>query len=170
MRDMQRTPLRLAMAGLLALLASCAPGETAMEQAVLFSAIEGQAIKGGQPLPGAILTREWSFTGDGKRGQDSATTDAQGRFAFPVVIVPYKPARFLAQQPVITQLIKLSTQGDEWRVWVASKHDLLAGTEPVSGPSLGTASSVAIKVAIDLDAPKQLRGGVVGHTIFAGAQ
>lgn len=170
MRDMQRTPLRLAMAGLLALLASCAPGETTMEQAVLFSAIEGRVKKAGQPLPGATLTREWTFTGDGTRGHDSATTDAQGRFAFPAVIVPYKRARFLAQQTVITQLIKVMAGGNEWRAWYASKLNILAGTEAYTGPSEGTAPDVPLQVTIDLDAPRKLRGGVAGLTLFEDGQ
>lgn len=138
-----------------------------MQQAVLFSAIDGQVVKSGQPLAGVTLNREWSFTGDGKRGHDSATTDASGHFAFPAVIVPYQPARLLAQQPVVTQLITLADGGEERRVWVSSKRDLAAGSEAASEP--GTGSAAPLRVTIDLDAPRQLRGGVVGNSIFAGS-
>lgn len=157
------------LAPLAVVLAACGPEDMGMEQAVLFSAIEGQVVKGGQPVTGATLTREWTFTGDGKRGNDTAITDDAGRFAFAVVIVPYQKSRFLAQQPVISQAIKLVWDGEERRVWVASKHDLLAGTEQHPQSSNGQAPDRALRVTIDLDAPRQLRGGVVGQTIFVAA-
>lgn len=155
--------------GILVMVASCSEKGAAMEQAVLFSAVDGQVLKDGRPLPGATLVREWDFAQDKVRARDEATTDAKGQFRFAPVLHAYRPPRFLPQQPVVAQLIRVQAGGTEWRVWAASKHDLKAGTEATSGPVDGTDPAIPLHVTIDLDSPRALRGQVVGHTLFAGA-
>jgi hypothetical protein len=118
------------------------------------------------PLVGAILVREWDFPEKGVRGRDETTTDASGHFRLSVVLHPYRRARFFPQQPVVVQLIRVSHGGTEWRVWAATKMDLKAGTEGSSDVIDGTAPDLPIKVVIDLDSPRALRGMVVGHTLF----
>jgi hypothetical protein len=147
-------------------LASCAAGETGMERAVLFSAVEGRVIRGGRPVAGATLLRQWEFAQDKVRGQDQATTDANGRFRLPAVLHDYRKPRFFAQQFVVSQMIRVRADGRDWEAWVASKHDRDAGTERAMGPVAATDSAQPLQVVIDLDAPMALRGGVAGHTIF----
>jgi hypothetical protein len=154
---------------MLVLVASCGTGKAAVEQAVLFSAVEGRVLKDGQPLAGATLVREWDFAEDRVRASDTVTTDANGRFRFAPVLHAYRKSRFLAQQPVVSQLIRVKANGQEWRVWVASKHDLKAGTEAASGPADGTDPDVPVQVTIDLDSPRAVRGKVLGHTLFRDA-
>jgi hypothetical protein len=139
-----------------------------MEQAVLFSAVDGRVLKDGRPLPGATLVREWDFAQDKVRAHDATVTDAQGQFRFAPVLHAYRPPRFFPQQPVVAQLIRVQADGDEWRVWAASKHDLKAGTEATTGPADGTDPAIPLHVIIDLDSPRAVRGQVVGHTLFPG--
>ncbi len=154
----------------LALTPACDAGEAALEQAVLFSALDGQLLKDGEPVADASLIREWDFAEDRVHASDRTTTDAQGRFGFPPVLHDYKKARFLPQQAVVAQLIKVQIGDAEWRVWAASKHDLKAGTEAIAGPADGTDPTVPLAIVVDLDAPMALRGQVAGHTIFGKAQ
>lgn len=163
-----RSLARLLIVGLLALVAACGQGEAAVEQAVLFSAIEGQVLKAATPLAGAVLIREWDFAENQVRGRDETTTDANGHFRFPAVTHPYKKPRLLAQEPIVAQLIRVQSGGTEWRVWAASKHDLKAGTESSTAPSAGSRPEMPLRITIDLDSPRALRGQVVGHTLFAG--
>lgn len=137
-----------------------------MDQAVLFSALEGQVKQAGQPLAGARLVREWDFPENKVQGRDEATTDASGHFRFGVVLHPYRRARFFPQEPVVVQAIRISHGGTDWRVWSATKMDLKAGTEISSDVTDGTAPDQPIKVVIDLDSPRARRGMVVGHTLF----
>ncbi|MCP5201237.1 MAG: hypothetical protein H6977_14595 [Gammaproteobacteria bacterium] len=148
------------------LVASCTNGEAAVEQVVLFSGIEGHVLKDGQPVADATLIREWIFAQDRVQASDQTTTDTRGRFSFAPVLHSYRKPRFLPQQPVVAQLIRVLADGHEWEVWAASKHNLNAGTEAVGGPSEGTAPTVPLRVTIDLDSPEELRGKVLGHTLF----
>lgn len=137
-----------------------------MTRAVLFSALEGQLIKGGKPLQGATLLREWAFAENSLAASDSVVSDENGRFHFDAVIHEYRKPRFFAQQTVVSQLVRVQTNGSEWRVWVGTKLDLLAGTEPEGAPSSGTSSEVPLRVIIDLDSQKVVRRGILGHTLF----
>ncbi len=148
------------------IVAACVAGETEMEQAVLFSALEGQVMQNGQPLANATLVREWDFPENKVRGRDEATTDANGQFRLPVVLHPYRRSRFFPQQPVVVQLIRVSHGGTEWRVWAATKMNLKAGTEISSDVIDGTAPDQPLKVVMDLDLPQARRGMIVGHTLF----
>ncbi|GGI68348.1 hypothetical protein GCM10007973_01760 [Polymorphobacter multimanifer] len=153
----------------LTLTTACGAGEAAVDQAVLFSALDGKLVREGKPVAGATIIREWDFAEDRVHGIDRATTDMQGRFQFPPVLHSYQKARFLPQQAVVTQLIKVQLGDAEWRVWAASKHDLKAGTEAVAGPADGTDPGVPLDIVVDLDSPMALRGQVAGHTIFGTA-
>lgn len=162
---MQSKLLTMALAAMSALYCTD-PGAT--QQAVLFSAIDGRVQKDGKPVAGALVLREWDFAEDKVRAGDSTTTDAQGGFKLNAVIHPYRKPRFLAQQTFVSQLIRVESKGVSWRVWAATKHDLLAGSEIAFGPS--TPSNLPLKVIIDLDAPRALRGRVIGHTFFSDAK
>lgn len=140
-----------------------------MEDAVLFSALEGRVVKGGQVVPGAMMIREWDFAENGVRGRDQAITDRDGRFAFTAVIHPYRKPRFLAQEPFVAQLIRVQSGGAEWRVWEATKRDFIAGTEASEQPSGASASAVPLRVTIDLDSTPASRREVFGHTVFTGS-
>jgi len=142
---------RLFGTGLLALVAACGKGESAVEQAVLFSAVEGQVIKGGQPMAGARLIREWVFAADKVRGSDTATTDINGRFAFAAVVHPYRKPFFFAQEMFIEQLIRVEATGVEWRVWTGSKRDIKPGTEAAVDYFQDWATESPLRVTIDLD-------------------
>ena len=141
-----------------------------MDQAVLFSALEGQVVKDGQPLAGATVLREWDFPEKKVRGHDEATTDASGRFRLAAIIHPYRRARFFPQEPVVVQAIRVGHAGTEWRVWSATKMDLKAGTEISADVTDGTDPAQPLKITIDLDTPRARRGQVVGHTLFATQQ
>ncbi len=137
-----------------------------MEQAVLFSALEGQVLQNGRPLAGATLVREWDFPENKVQGRDETMTDSNGQFRLAVVLHPYRRSRFFPQQPVVAQLIRVSHSGTEWRVWGGSKTNLQAGTEADSDFIEGTSPNLPIRVVIDLDSPRAYRGAVVGHTFF----
>lgn len=137
-----------------------------MEQAVLFSALDGHVVKDGAPLAGATLVREWAFAQDGVRSSDKATTDAAGHFQFPAVLHAWKKPRFLAQQIIVDQMIWMDLEGRRWVLWDASKPNLDAGTEVRQGPGATTPPEQPLAVVIDLDAPAALSGRVFGHTRF----
>jgi hypothetical protein len=152
--------------GLVLMIAGCAKGEAAVEKAVLFSAVEGEVQKGGQPLAGATLIREWVFAQDRVRGSDEAITDAEGHFAFPQVSHAYRKPWLFAQTMFIEQAIRVKSGPTEWRVWSGSKGDIKAGTEAWAEPWAQTVPDGPLRVIIDLDAPLAKRGNVVGHTLF----
>ncbi len=160
---------RLLAIGMLALAPACNNGEVAVEQAVLFSALEGQVVQGSQPLAGATLIREWSFAEVSVRGHDETITDAGGHFTFPAVIHAYRPPRFFTQETVIGQSIRVEAGGHEWGVWTAVKHNIKAGTESAGWDDPGLPSDVPLHVTIDLDSANEKRGNVVGHTLFKAA-
>ena len=141
-----------------------------MKQAVLFSAVEGQVVRGGQPVAGATLVRQWEFAEQKVVGRDETQTDATGRFHFDAVIHTYQPSRFFAQQTFIEQQIHVSAGGQEWAAWIGSKFDLDAGTEVSRRPVKPTDATVPLRVIIDLDASEALRGRVLGHTFFQAEQ
>lgn len=153
--------------GLGLLLVACAKGEAAVQQAVLFSAIEGDVRKGGQPLAGATLTREWVFAQDKVRGHDEAITDAEGHFAFAQITHAYRKPWLFAQEMFIEQLIRVRSGDAEWRVWSGSKRDIKPGTEAFEEPWAQPVPDGPIRVTIDLGSPLAKRGNVVGHTKFA---
>ncbi len=158
--------LRAGAVAIALLAAACATEEAEMDQAVLFSALEGQVIQAGQPLAGATIVREWDFPENKVLGRDEATTDASGHFRLAAILHPYRRARFFPQEPLVVQTIRVSHGGMEWRVWSASKMDLKAGTESNSDVTDGTSPAQPIKIVIDLDSPRARRGMVVGHTVF----
>lgn len=134
-------------------------------EAVLFSAVDGRVVKGGEPQAGATLIREWEFSEVGVTGRDETIVDEQGRFSFPIVKIPYRRSRFLAQEIVISQLIRVQLNEEEWRVWAGSKRNFRAGTEFADFGEAGESNEVPLRVVVDLDSPQELRGHVVGHTI-----
>jgi len=162
-----RWPSWLAAIGLGLLLVACAKGEAAVQQAILFSAVEGEVIKGGKPLAGATLDREWVFAENSVRGRDQTTTDATGHFSFPQVAHAYRKPWIFAQEMFIEQLIRVRSGEAEWRAWSGSKRDIKAGTEAFYEPWAQAVPDGPIRVTIDLDSPLARRGNVVGHSLFA---
>ena len=160
-------PLRTLYAiSLILMIAACAKGEAAVEKAVLFSAVESEVQKGGQPMAGATLIREWVFAQNRVRGRDEATTDAEGHFAFPQVTHDYRKPWLFAQTMFIEQAIRVKSGAKEWRVWSGSKGDIKAGTEAWAEPWAQTVPDGPLRVIIDLDSPLAKRGNVIGHTVF----
>jgi hypothetical protein len=160
---------KLLAIGVLALAPACSEGEAAVEQAVLFSALEGQVVQGDQPLGGATLIREWEFAEDSVQGRDETITDASGHFAFPAVTHAYRQPRFFVQEKVITQLIRVQAGNKEWRAWAAVKHNIKPGTESGTFSKRAVPSDVPLHVKIDVDSAVEKRGSVIGHTFFAAA-
>lgn len=160
---------RLLSIGVLALVPACSNGEAAVEQAVLFSAVEGQVVQGSQPLGGATLIREWEFAEDSVRGSDRTLSDASGHFAFPAITHAYRQPRFFAQEKVISQLIRVQAGSSEWRVWAAVKKNIKPGTESGTFTNRAVPSDVPLRVKIDVESAVEKRGSVVGHTFFAAA-
>ena len=75
-----RIPLQAGVLGLM--LASGA--DMARAEEYLCSPMSGQLVHAdGSPVPDAAVRRQWYWRG--KRGEDTTTTDAEGRFAFEAV-------------------------------------------------------------------------------------
>ena len=88
------------------------------EQICLMSAVSGQLVKDGQPLPNTKLVRELSYVYKDGFHTDEATTDAEGNFNFPAVFENKKRFVFLNMFSV-GQSIKV----DEDIIWIGSKTE-----------------------------------------------
>lgn len=150
-------------------LGGCGGEGAAVEKAVLFSAIDGRVVRGDAPVAGATLVREWAFAEKQVSGRDETVAGADGAFHFPAATFDYRPSRFFAQETIVSQSIRVRADGREWQVWSAAKHNLEPGTESATFPNMGQPSDVPLRVTIDLDSPQEMRGHVVGHTLFAAA-
>jgi hypothetical protein len=112
--------LLLALASFM--LASCARTDSFdWGQLVLFSAISGKVLDQGKPVPGLTLTRTVEWTGD--TFVDTATTDKEGAFAFPVLKRFSLIRQVLPANTHISQSIKANHQGKERDIWRHSKSN-----------------------------------------------
>ncbi len=90
---------------------------------VLFSPVEGEVTREGAPVAGAKVVRSFEWIWGAEKGSDSATTDAQGRFSFPVVKRSSFSASLIPHQPAINQKIVIEAAGQSYEAWMALKSN-----------------------------------------------
>ncbi len=85
---------------------------------VLFSAVSGKVVHKGKPVAGLTLTRTvtWADT-----ISDTAVTDKDGHFSFPVIKEFSFVTQFIPGDIRISQSIKTSHQGKEYEIWTKLK-------------------------------------------------
>ncbi|MEM9783113.1 MAG: carboxypeptidase-like regulatory domain-containing protein [Pseudomonadota bacterium] len=90
---------------------------------VFFSAVEGRLVsEDGTPAAGVRVSRTWQRGGEGERGEDDTTTDAEGRFSFPEVTRSSFWAGIIPHTPVIGQTMTAHLPDGELRIWLLSKN------------------------------------------------
>ncbi len=88
----------------------------------LFSEVNGIVLLDGKPVQGVEVTQEYNWHWKDEKASKVATTDAQGRFHFPVVTGKSMTAA-LPHQPVIEQTLRLSFQGKQYKGWLHGKDN-----------------------------------------------
>jgi hypothetical protein len=86
----------------------------------LFSEVEGIVLLDGKPVQGVEVSQEYFWHWKDQKAKKVTTTDAQGRFHFPVVTGTSMTAA-LPHQPVIEQTLRLSFQGKDYKGWSHAK-------------------------------------------------
>ena len=94
-----------------------------MAKLVMFSEVEGQVVRGGDPVPEVVVERKWHWAYKDRTGVDAVTTDADGRFAFPAVLQSSFLAAWLPMEPVVSQEIHIQADGQDYEAWMFSKHN-----------------------------------------------
>ena len=93
----------------------------------LFSATTGVVTLDGAPLAGVEVERAYKWQGT-EYTRETATTDAEGRFAFPAAY-GRSVAKYTPVEPVVHQRILLRREGREYLAWERSKRDYDEDTE-----------------------------------------
>lgn len=144
---------RAFLALLLLLPLSPKPSEAFVFRKIVYSSpIEGFVHWQGKPLADVVATRELYSGGfEGGKYTDTATTDSEGRFRFDVV----EERRFLrpdllSANPMVSQLVWLSYEGQRYAIWSYTKHDFHERSE---------ASGGVIKIECDLSNYEQYDHG-----------
>ena len=89
---------------------------------ILCSPFSGPAvIEGGKPLGDVVMERRWVWSWNDETGSDRAVTDANGKFAFPLVKGSSMSAMFLPHEPNIRQTIIAHMPDGELEIWNAVK-------------------------------------------------
>ncbi|WP_310498437.1 DUF6795 domain-containing protein [Sandarakinorhabdus sp.] len=114
-------------------------------------------MRGGEPIAGAELQRQWTWPWGKEVAGDTAKTDSEGRFHFPAVLRSSFMGSILPHSPSIQQKIRIAGEAPENDIWQAEKNNYRPGGE--LGPNL---SAPAIAVVCDLAAAPALHGGVYG--------
>ncbi len=89
----------------------------------LFSEVKGRITLHGEPIEGALVTREYTFTWSDKKRTETTYTDKEGRFSFDEATGTMILGRFLPHEPVIPQAIVAHHQGKDYEVWMNSKRN-----------------------------------------------
>lgn len=89
----------------------------------LFSAVNGIVLLDGKPVQGVEVVQDYHWHWGDKQVKNVTTTDAQGRFSFPVVTGKSMTAGLLPHEPVIDQQILFYYQGKEHQGWFHAKHN-----------------------------------------------
>jgi hypothetical protein len=108
-------------------LAACS-GDS-MAQRVLFSAVQGQVLMGGQPVAGARVERSWVWKKPDDIQRDTAVTDAEGRFSLPAVLDKSLFGGLFPHEPLIKQTILVDHGGRSHKAWMHSKRNYAAEGE-----------------------------------------
>jgi hypothetical protein len=101
----------------------------ALAKKVLFSAIEGRVVSGGQPVAGAVLERRWKWAWNDEQGADQATTGPDGRFAFGAVTRSTLFGSILPHEPQVLQDIDVRHDGRTYEAWRLMKPNYDEGGE-----------------------------------------
>ncbi|MGY4533728.1 hypothetical protein ACVW0Y_002861 [Pseudomonas sp. TE3786] len=112
------TPLALLLLGLLVQGHAMAFSKTLY----LFSEVNGIVLLDGKPVQGVEVDQEYHWHWKDEKARRVTTTDAQGRFHFPLITGKSLTAA-LPHEPVVEQRMRLYYQGKEYQGWYQSKHN-----------------------------------------------
>lgn len=105
-----------------------------MAQRVLFSAVQGQVLLGGQPVAGARVERSWVWKRPDDTQRDSAVTDAEGRFSLPEVAEKSFFGGLFPHEAFVRQTIVIEHGGRSHKAWMFSKRNYEANGELAGRP------------------------------------
>ncbi len=126
---------------------------TAMAKMVIFSPVSGRVLLDGKPVAGAVVERKFKWGWKDETGTDSATTDATGGFALPLIERSSLLGSFLPHEVVIDQIMTIQHGGKSYKAWALFKRDYDLNSELEGKP---------IKVTCRLEKPPARRGSVFG--------
>jgi hypothetical protein len=99
-----------------------------------FSKISGVILNNGEPVVGATIFREARYE---KTFSDQTVTDNNGHFEMPALYVR-SVAKFLPQEFVVWQSIKVDFNGSEYDIWGATKMSKEENSESRGKPLIVT--------------------------------
>ena len=122
---MQRKPFSKAIAtgiGIAAVLVLLAAGKAiAMGKMCLFSEVQGTVLLNNQPVPGAVVEREFRWSWKDETGKDEITTGPSGEFKFPAIHRNSLLGSLMPHQPVIRQTILIRHGDQTYKAWMFDK-------------------------------------------------
>jgi hypothetical protein len=92
-----------------------------MASMMLFSAVSGQVLENGKPVPGALVEREFCWAWKQESGTDSTTTDADGAFSLPAIKRRSLLGGLLPREPFVEQTILIQYDGQTYQAWMFNK-------------------------------------------------
>ncbi|HEX7690446.1 MAG TPA: DUF6795 domain-containing protein [Burkholderiaceae bacterium] len=96
---------------------------TGFGKVVIWSAMKGRVLMNGQPVVGAVLTREYFWHWPNQKGSDRAKTNAAGEFSFPAIERRMILGMVLPHEPVIEQEMTIEHNGSSYQAWAHFKRD-----------------------------------------------
>jgi hypothetical protein len=124
-----------------------------MAKMVIFSAVRGQVLQGGQPVAGAVIERTFKWAWNDETGTDSATTGADGEFFLPPIERRSWLGALLPHEPEIDQKIVIRHGGKTYPAWSLLKYDYVHHSELKGRP---------INILCRLEAQALRRGELFG--------
>lgn len=119
----------------------------------LFSAVSGVVLRGGEPVVGAEVEREYLWGWKDRTRAERTHTDAEGRFTFAAATEKSMLASLMPHEPLVTQKIFIRDGGNEYKAWMFTKHNYRENGELEGRP---------IQLTCDLDSEPLQRGDVFG--------
>lgn len=92
-----------------------------MAKMVLFSAVSGTVLSGGQPVAGAIVEREYRWAWKPETGTDRTETNARGEFSLPAIARSSQMGSLLPHEPNVRQTILIKHNGQTYKAWMFDK-------------------------------------------------
>ncbi|MGI9282637.1 MAG: DUF6795 domain-containing protein [Endozoicomonas sp.] len=99
-----------------------------------FSRISGVILNNGEPVVGAKIIRETRYE---KTFSDQTVTDESGHFEMPALFVR-SIAKYLPQEFVVWQSMKIEVNGSEHEIWDAAKRSKEENSESRGKPLIVT--------------------------------
>lgn len=96
-------------------------GTFSKDKGAAFSGFSGKLLFEGRPVEGAKLTCTWHVFND--KGEDSATTDKNGRFVFGFVEVAFRTPPLAPYDFMSKQKIFVTFNNEEYRIWLGGKAE-----------------------------------------------